>query len=87
MHPVLLLRELRHARVKLLARDVARRILELLLHPRERARVAVLLHQVGRRAVLLQLLDARQQPRAAAKVDQRALVNHHHGTAPVVEGL
>jgi alcohol dehydrogenase class IV len=85
---VLELPEPRHARLELLARDSARRAVELLSDPRERRRTAaVLLEQVRRRTVLSHVVDALEQACAAAEVDQRALVDDDCCAVAIVEGL
>ncbi len=101
-HLALVLRKRRHPRVELLARDDARRAIQLRLDPRERGRRAAAAapsvpaasalvrryqFRVARRAVPPHLVDALEEPRAAGKVDQWALVDDGRYAAAVVEVL
>jgi hypothetical protein len=99
-HLALVLRKRRHPRVELLARDDARRAIQLRLDPRERSRRAAAAaapsvpaasalvrryqFRVARRAVPPHLVDALEESCAAGKVDQWALVDDGRYAAAVV---
>jgi len=99
-HLALVLRKCRHPRVELLARDDARRAIQLRLDPRERSRRAAAAaapsvpaasalvrryqFRVARRAVPPHLVDALEESCAAGKVDQWALVDDGRYAAAIV---